>query len=223
SPQNVLGKSSSIVYGIALLASGQSSTVSGTYAGQYIMQGFLDIKMRMWLQNLMTRCIAIGPSPIVSIIVGPAGAGRLIIIASMILSFELPFALIPLLKFSSSGTKMRPHKISIYIIVVSWILGFGVIGINVYFLSTSFVEWITSSSLPKPATALVGVIVFPFMAVYVLAVIYLTFRKDTAVTFADKSDSSLKEMEDGAHRSDGDKEGDVVSFRGDLDNISRPE
>nr|XP_018677113.1 PREDICTED: metal transporter Nramp5-like [Musa acuminata subsp. malaccensis] len=221
--KNLLGKSSSIVYGIALLASGQSSTISGTYAGQYIMQGFLDVKMRMWLQNLMTRCIAIGPSLVVSIIGGPAGAGRLIIITSMILSFELPFALIPLLKFSSSGTKMRPHKNSIYIIVISWILGFGVIGINVYFLSTSFVEWITSSSLPKPATALVGVIVFPFMAVYILAVIYLTFRKDTAVTFVDKSDSSLKEMEDGVHRSDGDKGGDVVPFRGDLNNISPPE
>ncbi|CAL9132514.1 unnamed protein product [Musa acuminata var. zebrina] len=220
---NLLGKSSSIVYGIALLASGQSSTISGTYAGQYIMQGFLDVKMRMWLQNLMTRCIAIGPSLVVSIIGGPAGAGRLIIITSMILSFELPFALIPLLKFSSRGPKMRLHKNSIYIIVISWILGFGVIGINVYFLSTSFVEWIASSSLPKPATALVGVIVFPFMAVYILAVIYLTFRKDTAVTFVDKSDSSLKEMEDGVHRSDGDKGGDVVPFRGDLNNISPPE
>ncbi|KAM0946340.1 putative NRAMP family protein [Dioscorea sansibarensis] len=102
--KNVLGKSSSIVYAIALLASGQSSTITGTYAGQYIMQvciiirpnifhfhnsseqnlqGFLDIKMRKWLRNLMTRCIAITPSLIVSIIGGSSGAGRLIIIASV--------------------------------------------------------------------------------------------------------------------------------------------
>ncbi|KAK9271371.1 hypothetical protein L1049_026961 [Liquidambar formosana] len=113
--KNVLGRSSSTIYAIALLASGQSSTITGTYAGQYIMQGFLDLRMRKWVRNLMTRCVAITPSLIVSIIGGSSGAGRLIIIASMILSFELPFALIPLLKFSSSTTKMGPHKNSIYV------------------------------------------------------------------------------------------------------------
>ncbi|MFS7959960.1 putative NRAMP family protein [Helianthus anomalus] len=67
--------------------------------------------MKKWLRNLMTRCIAITPSLIVSIIGGSAGAGRLNCHrASMILSFELPFALIPLLKLSSSATKMGPHK-----------------------------------------------------------------------------------------------------------------
>ncbi|KAK4490134.1 hypothetical protein RD792_000791 [Penstemon davidsonii] len=112
--KNVLGKSSSTIYAIALLASGQSSTITGTYAGQFIMQGFLDLKMRKWIRNLVTRCIAITPSLIVAIIGGSSGAGRLIVIASMILSFELPFALIPLLKFSSTSIKMGPHKNSIY-------------------------------------------------------------------------------------------------------------
>ncbi|XP_009385111.2 metal transporter Nramp5-like [Musa acuminata AAA Group] len=220
--KNVLGKSSSIVYGIALLASGQSSTITGTYAGQYIMQGFLDIKMRMWLQNLMTRCVAIGPSLIVSIIGGSAGAGKLIIIASMILSFELPFALIPLLKFSSSRTKMGPHKNSVFIIVISWILGVGLIGINIYFLSTSFVDWIIHSSLPRPVTVLIGIVVFPFMAVYVLAILYLAFRKDRVVTFVDKSDSSQIEMEDGVHPSDGNKATEVMPYREDLADIPLP-
>ncbi|WOL15635.1 metal transporter Nramp5-like [Canna indica] len=211
--KNVLGKSSSIIYGIALLASGQSSTITGTYAGQYIMQGFLDIKMKMWAQNLMTRCIAIGPSLIVSIIGGTAGAGRLIIIASMILSFELPFALIPLLKFSSSSTKMGPHKNSIYILVISWILGYGIIGINIYFLSTSFVDWIIHSTLPKAVTVLIGIVVFPLMAVYILSVIYLTFRKDTVVTFIDASDATMKEMENGV---EGNRGSEVVPYREDL-------
>ncbi|KAK9270438.1 hypothetical protein L1049_026017 [Liquidambar formosana] len=112
--KNVLGRSSSTIYAIALLASGQSSAITGTYAGQFIMEGFLDLKMKKWLRNLVTRCVAIAPSLIVSIIGGSSGSGRLIIIASMILSFELPFALIPLLKFSSSTTKMGPHKNSIY-------------------------------------------------------------------------------------------------------------
>ncbi|KAL9275987.1 Metal transporter Nramp7.2-like protein, partial [Drosera capensis] len=112
--QNVLGRTvGTVLYALALLASGQSSSITGTYAGQFIMQGFLDLKMKRWLRNLMTRSIAITPSLIVSIIGGSSGAGRLIIIASMILSFELPFALIPLLKFSSSTTKMGPHKNSL--------------------------------------------------------------------------------------------------------------
>ncbi|XP_031371629.1 metal transporter Nramp5-like isoform X2 [Punica granatum] len=183
--KNVLGQSSSTIYAIALLASGQSSTITGTYAGQYIMQGFLDLKMKKWLRNLTTRCIAIIPSLVVSIIGGSSGAGRLIIIASMILSFELPFALIPLLKFSSSATKMGPHKNSTYVLVVSWILGAGIIGINIYYLSTGFVEWLIGNGLPKVANAFIGILVFPLMAVYILAVIYLTFRKDVVATFID--------------------------------------
>ncbi|KAF8008763.1 hypothetical protein BT93_K2425 [Corymbia citriodora subsp. variegata] len=183
--KNVLGRSSSTVYAIALLASGQSSTITGTYAGQYIMQGFLELKMKRWKRNLMTRCIAITPSLIVSIISGSSGAGRLIIIASMILSFELPFALIPLLKFSSSATKMGPHKNSIYIIVISWLLGVGLIAINIYYLSTGFVNWLIHNSLPKVGKVFIGILVFPLMAIYMIAVIYLTFRKDTVMTFTD--------------------------------------
>ncbi|KAF8031208.1 hypothetical protein BT93_D0421 [Corymbia citriodora subsp. variegata] len=183
--QNVLGRSSSTIYAIALLASGQSSTITGTYAGQYIMQGFLELKMKKWKRNLVTRCVAITPSLIVATIGGSSGASRLIIIASMILSFELPFALIPLLKFSSSATKMGPHKNSIYIIVISWILGVGLIAINIYYLSTGFVDWLIHNSLPRVTNVFMGILVFPLMAVYIIAVIYLTFRQDIVVTFTD--------------------------------------
>ncbi|KAF3341832.1 metal transporter Nramp5-like protein [Carex littledalei] len=207
--KNVLGKSSSTVYAIALLASGQSSTITGTYAGQYVMQGFLNIKMKKWQQNLMTRCIAITPSLVVSIIGGSAGAGRLIIIASMILSFELPFALIPLLKFSSSSTKMGPHRNSIWIIIISWLLGLMIISINIYFLSTSFTDWLLKSSLPKAGRVIIGIVVFPLMAIYIIAIGYLTLRKDTVVTFASASDKAPVEMEKGAHICSGDGENEV--------------
>nr|WNH25167.1 natural resistance-associated macrophage protein 9 [Fagopyrum tataricum] len=220
--QNVLGKKTgAILYAIALLASGQSSTITGTYAGQYIMQGFLDLKMKTWLRNLMTRLVAITPSLVVSIIGGSSGAGRLIIIASMILSFELPFALIPLLKFSSSSCKMGPHKNSIIIIIISWLLGFGIIGINVYYLSTAFVGWLIHSNLPKVANVFIGVLVFPLMAIYVIAVVYLTFRKDTVKTFIEpvKSDAN---MENGINsgRSLG---FETVPYREDLADIPLPQ
>ncbi|CAI9115432.1 OLC1v1016334C1 [Oldenlandia corymbosa var. corymbosa] len=224
--KNVLGKSSSTVYAIALLASGQSSTITGTYAGQYIMQGFLDLKMKKWTRNLMTRCIAITPSLIVSIIGGSSGAGRLIIIASMILSFELPFALIPLLKFSSSATKMGPHKNSIYIIVISWILGLGIIGINIYYLSTSFVDWIIHNNLPKVGNVFIGILVFPLMAVYILAVAYLMFRKDSVDTFKESQKcnpiAEIQMVEEGTAPNNPDHV-DKVPYREDLADIPFPE
>ncbi|VAI42937.1 unnamed protein product [Triticum turgidum subsp. durum] len=83
--RNVLGRSSSVVYAVALLASGQSTEISCTFAGQVIMQGFLDIKMKNWVRNLITRVIAIAPSLIVSIVSGPSGAGKLIILSSVLL------------------------------------------------------------------------------------------------------------------------------------------
>ncbi|KAJ4836676.1 Metal transporter Nramp5 [Turnera subulata] len=225
--KNVLGQSSSTIYAIALLASGQSSTITGTYAGQYIMQGFLDLRMRKWIRNLMTRCIAITPSLIVSIIGGSSAAGRLIIIASMILSFELPFTLIPLLKFSSSSMKMGPHKNSIYIIFTSWVLGLMIIGINVYYLSTGFVHWLIHNSLPTPGKVAVGIVIFPLMAIYILAVIYLTFRKDTAVTYIEpiKNDHINVEarLEGGAAKSSMELLVDQPVYREDLADIPLPE
>ncbi|KAJ0747487.1 putative NRAMP family protein [Helianthus annuus] len=223
--KNVLGKSSSTLYGIALLASGQSSTITGTYAGQFIMQGFLDLKMRKWLRNLMTRCIAITPSLIVSIIGGSAGAGRLIVIASMILSFELPFALIPLLKFSSSATKMGPHKNSRIIIVFSWVLGLCIIGINIYYLITAFVGWLIHSSLPKVANVFIGIIVFPAMAIYILSVIYLMFRKDVVVTFIEpeKVDLNAQISLENGHGVDKRRELTNAPYREDLADIPLPE
>nr|XP_043606726.1 metal transporter Nramp5-like isoform X2 [Erigeron canadensis] len=224
--KNVLGKSSSTLYAIALLASGQSSTITGTYAGQFIMQGFLELRMRKWLRNLITRCIAITPSLIVSIIGGSSGAGRLIIIASMILSFELPFALIPLLKFSSTTIKMGPHKNSLIIIVFSWVLGLMIIGINIYYLSTSFVDWLIHSTLPKVANVFIGILVFPIMAIYVLSVIYLMFRKDAVVTFIEptKLDASAQvSMESGENDNDRGQELRNVPFREDLADIPLPQ
>ncbi|XP_017980978.1 PREDICTED: metal transporter Nramp5 [Theobroma cacao] len=224
--QHVLGKSSSTLYAIALLASGQSSSIADTYAGQFIMQGFLDLKMKKWVRNLVTRSIAIAPSLIVSIIGGSQGAARLIIISSMILSYVLPFTFIPLLKFSNSSAKMGPHKNSIYIIVISWILGLGMFGINVYYLITTFVGWLIHDDLPKVGNVFIGIIVFPLMAIYILSMIYLTFRKDTVVTYIEpeKNDPAAQaRMESGLSNPDGSFRADDVPYRQDLADIPLPE
>lgn len=75
------------------------------------------------------------------------------------------------------------------IIILSWILGFGVMGVNIYYLATGFVNWLLHNDLPKVGNVFIGIIVFPLMAIYLLAVVYLTFRKDTVVTFIDQDNS----------------------------------
>ena len=105
------------------------------------------------------------------------------------------------------------------IIVISWILGYGIIGINVYYLSTGFVGWIIHSSWPKVATVFIGILVFPLMAIYIVAVIYLTFRKDAVVTFIEpeKHDPAAQnQMESGVPGVG------VIPYREDLADIPLP-
>lgn len=175
---NVLGNWSSKLFAIALLASGQSSTITGTYAGQYVMQGFLDLRLKPWIRNFLTRSLAIVPSLIVAIIGGSAGAGDLIIIASMILSFELPFALIPLLKFTSSKTKMGQYANSKAIAATTWIIGSLIMGINIYYLAQKLVSTLQSSRLPKVEIVFLGILGFSGMLIYLASITYLVMRKN---------------------------------------------
>lgn len=180
--KNVLGRWSSKLFAIALLASGQSSTITGTYAGQYVMQGFLNLRLQPWIRNFLTRCLAIVPSLIVAIIGGSEGAGKLIIIASMILSFELPFALIPLLKFTSSTTKMGTHANSTAISATTWFIGSLIMGINVYYLATSFVKLLLHSHIKVVGKAFCGILGFSGLLVYLAAITYLVIRKNKEAT-----------------------------------------
>eukprot|EP00268_Persea_americana_P028218 TRINITY_DN27435_c0_g1_i5.p1 TRINITY_DN27435_c0_g1~~TRINITY_DN27435_c0_g1_i5.p1 ORF type:complete len:196 (+),score=12.08 TRINITY_DN27435_c0_g1_i5:313-900(+) len=148
------------------------------------MQGFLDLRLRPWLRNLLTRCLAIVPSLIVAIIGGSTGAGKLIIIASMILSFELPFTLIPLLKFTSSKMKMGSYANSILISALTWIIGCFIMAINIYFLATSFVKLLlrVRSGSGIVATVFLGIFGFSGMLVYLAGIIYLVVRKNRQAT-----------------------------------------
>lgn len=180
--RNVLGKWSSKLFGVALLASGQSSTITGTYAGQYVMQGFLDLRLEPWIRNMLTRSLAIVPSLIVAVIGGSAGAGKLIIIASMILSFELPFALVPLLKFTSSKTKMGTHVNSVMISAVTWIIGSLIMAINIFYLLTGFIKLLLHSHVKVVGKVFLGILGFSGMAVYLAGIAYLVLRKNKEAT-----------------------------------------
>jgi hypothetical protein len=109
----------------------------------------------------------------------------------------------------------------VQIIALSWLLGLLIIGINMYFLSTSFVGWLLHNSLPKYANVLLGAMVFPLMVIYVLAVIYLTFRRDSVVTFiTDHFCEADTEKAKEAGEDDGD---DPVPYRQDLADIPLPQ
>ncbi|CAN6242457.1 unnamed protein product [Urochloa humidicola] len=152
------------------------------------MQGFLDTKIRSWARNILTRVIAIAPSLIASVVSGPSGAAKLIILSSMLLSFELPFAIIPLLKFCNSSKKVGPLKESIYTVVLAWTISLVIIIINAYFIVWAYVDWLIHNHLPKYAIALVSIIFFVLMAAYIIAIVYLLFRKDTKVTYIPSPD-----------------------------------
>ena len=111
--------------------------------------------------------------------------------------------------------------------MISWILGFLIIGINVYYLSTGFVDWLIHNDLPKVANVFVGLLVFPLMLVYILALIYLTIRKDTVVTYIEpvKHDHPVAQnnMEHGIGNSCKVGELDHIPYREDLADIPLPE
>eukprot|EP01114_Cavostelium_apophysatum_P023945 TRINITY_DN919_c0_g1_i1.p1 TRINITY_DN919_c0_g1~~TRINITY_DN919_c0_g1_i1.p1 ORF type:complete len:548 (-),score=13.13 TRINITY_DN919_c0_g1_i1:93-1736(-) len=167
---NFLGKSAKYIFSIALLAAGQSSTLTGTFAGQFVMQGFVEIKLPLWLRNLITRSIAIIPSLVVAIVAGEKGSTSLIVLSSAILSFQLPFALVPLMKFTSSSVKMGEFANSKVIIVVLGTIALLVSATNVYLIFTllfgseGVISAVSKKGLRIFLTALVSVIGLGYFA-----------------------------------------------------------
>ncbi len=127
----VLGVSlASTVFACALLASGQNSTLTGTLAGQIVMEGFLEIRLKPWLRRLITRSIAIIPA---AFVIGFAGKGKvtaLIILSQVVLSFQLPFAIIPLIQFTGDRAKMGEFTNSRATSVIAWIVAAAVLFFN---------------------------------------------------------------------------------------------
>jgi manganese transport protein len=96
----------SVLFAVALLASGQNSTLTGTLAGQIVMEGFLDIRLPAWARRLLTRGIAIVPAIVVTVWYGEKGTAHLLILSQVILSLQLPFAIVPLVMFTADRKKM---------------------------------------------------------------------------------------------------------------------
>ncbi|MBS1518153.1 MAG: Nramp family divalent metal transporter [Bacteroidetes bacterium] len=131
----------SIVFAVALLASGQNSTLTGTLAGQIVMEGFLNIRLRPWLRRLITRLIAIIPALIVTILYGEKETANLLILSQVILSLQLSFAVVPLVNFTSEKKKMGVFTNSRITVISAWIISVIIIALNSYLLYETFREW----------------------------------------------------------------------------------
>lgn len=127
----VLGvKIASTFFAIALLASGQNSTLTGTLAGQIVMEGFLNIRLKPWLRRLITRLIAVVPALIVAILYGEKGTGELLVFSQVILSVQLSFAVVPLLQITGNKTKMAQFVNSTFLNIIAWIIAILIIVLN---------------------------------------------------------------------------------------------
>jgi manganese transport protein len=132
----------SALFAIALLASGQNSTLTGTLAGQIVMEGFLDIRLKPWLRRLITRLIAIIPAVIVTAIAGERGAGQLLILSQVILSLQLSFAVVPLVQFTSDKLKMGRFVNPRWLIIGAWTIAVIIMSLNIYLLVQTVGGWI---------------------------------------------------------------------------------
>src|SRR3989441_3949153 len=132
----------SAVFALALLASGQNSTLTGTLAGQIVMEGFLNIRIRPWLRRLITRLIAIVPAALTAIFFGESGTAKLLILSQVILSLQLSFAVFPLVWFTSDRVKMGEFVNPTWVKALAYLVAVVIAGLNAWLLAQIFRGWL---------------------------------------------------------------------------------
>jgi manganese transport protein len=123
-----------VLFAVALLCSGQNATLTGTLAGQIVMEGFVNIRLRPWLRRLITRLVAIVPAVIVVSLYGERGTGALLVLSQVVLSLQLPFAVFPLVSFTSNRRKMGDLVAPRWIQMLAWFVAVIIAALNAYLL-----------------------------------------------------------------------------------------
>jgi len=176
--QGLLGtKVAPIAFAVALICAGQSSTVTGTLAGQITMEGFLRFRIRPWLRRMITRSIAIVPAVIVIAIMGDKGSYRLLIISQVILSLQLPFAVIPLIKFTSSRLKMGPFASPRLVQAIAWVVALIIVGLNAKLVGEQIIVWGAEAGALRPLVYLVSI---PSAGALGLLLLWMMLRMERA-------------------------------------------
>ena len=152
-------KAAGVIFAIALLCAGQASTLTGTMAGQIVMEGFLNIRIRAWMRRLLTRLIAIIPAAITVSITGDKGAYQLLLLTQAVLSLQLPFAVIPLIRFTGDRRRMGVLANGIWLRSFAWLVAGINLLLNLWLARLKLVEWLSME----------GVYVTPVRIIVVLA------------------------------------------------------
>ena len=164
------------LFAVALLASGQSSTLTGTFAGQIVMEGFLDLRMRPWMRRLITRVLAIIPAVIMLAVAGERGTLPLLILSQVVLNMQLPFAVIPLIRFTSDPRRMGEFANRKWVKGLAWGCAFLILSLDFWLVEQQTLPWIQA----EPWRAWIAM---PVLAGIVLLLGWITFagpRRRTA-------------------------------------------
>ena len=145
----ILGsKLAPICFAVALIAAGQSSTLTGTLAGQIVMEGYLNLRIQPWLRRIITRMLAIIPAVLAITLLGEGVTGDMLILSQVVLSLQLGFAIIPLIHFVSDRHRMGKLTIGPVLKTLSWICALIIVTLNVKLVTEEISSWITASESP---------------------------------------------------------------------------
>jgi manganese transport protein len=161
-----------ILFAVALIAAGQSSTITGTLAGQIIMEGYLNLRIQPWVRRIITRLIAIIPAVVVISIFGEGVTGKLLILSQVILSLQLGFAIIPLIHFVSDKSKMRGFHISRTTQVASWIVASIIVALNAKLVFDEINGWLEAAENP----IILWLTVVPLAFSFLILLLYIVFK-----------------------------------------------
>jgi manganese transport protein len=161
-----------ILFAVALIAAGQSSTITGTLAGQIIMEGYLNLRIQPWVRRIITRLIAIIPAVVIISIFGEGVTGKLLILSQVILSLQLGFAIIPLIHFVSDKSKMRGFHISRTTQVASWVVASIIVALNGKLVYDEISGWLEASENP----IVLWLTVVPLALSFLILLLYIVFK-----------------------------------------------
>jgi manganese transport protein len=162
-----------VIFAVALLCSGQSSTLTGTMAGQVVMEGFLNFRMRPWLRRLVTRTLAIVPAAFTIYFAGDQSTFGLLILSQVILSMQLPFAVIPLIHFTSDRARMGSFANSLWVRVLAWSTAVVIVGLNLRLAALTIADWLASAGAWRTVVWLATI---PTAAVLLLLLLWVTME-----------------------------------------------
>lgn len=159
-----------VAFALALLAAGQSSTITGTIAGQVVMEGFLNLRIRPWLRRMVTRTLALAPAVAAIAIAGDRGTYKLLILSQVVLSLQLPFAIIPLIHFTSSQKKMGHFANPGWVKALAWLVAAIIVVLNMKLVMDFTGAWLSTGP------GWLWLVIIPPLVMCFLAFAYITVR-----------------------------------------------